>query len=325
MTNYRYLLEEKTNKNISSSELISETTNNVCVLKILCYYIDTSAKYPFLQFMMEKIQYDDVEDELMILPHIFVRDAKSEIKDAVLERVVSEFDVFGYDLNKITEDMYKGIIYDKSGENVFALVNISAIDLCRLNYMRQTTCWFVLPSEIINTKSVCDISIDPNVTNLFTNSPHVGLLSDNKTNEFYILPDVVFSATNELKQAEFQTIFGNVKTKTYGDCGEYFYFYRTFGDAVREFEENKTHALNGVIKCVNRYALFVEGKMYFEKKNEFTLTDENIRQNYSEPCIIICFTEKRHKADMLVKNDTSFASLSYLKLTKKMLNKYDME
>lgn len=335
---YKYLLEEKANKNITLDDIVNE--KGICVLNILCYHVEDQHKYPFLQFMMEKIPYcNNIVKEQLTFPYIFVRDSTKEIEEIVLERVMSGLDILGCDYTRVIEDMYKGIVFGDDYSTPYALVNITGIDIYGLNFNRQTTCWFVLPSEIINIGKVCNIDIDNDVIHLFQDIPHLGHLTEPITNEFYILPDAVYTGS-ELKKAEFQSIFGNTKNKIYDSCGEYYYFYRSFYDSVKDggwlkegendkigerklVESDSNKYISG---CINRYALFVEGKIYIESGKEFSLTDEIIENLYPEPCIIICYSgEYSMKPDILVKKYESFVCLSYHKLDKKMLDENFIE
>ena len=334
---YKYLLEKTANKNITINDIMGD--NNVCVLNILCYHVEDQCKYPFLQFMMEKVPYcDNIVKEHITIPCIFIRDPETIINNSVLERVKISLDLLGCDYNKVTDDMYKGILFDDNYLTAYALVNISGIDISGLNFMRQSTSWFVLPSEIINNKQVCNIDVSSEVIELFQSKPHIAFLTNN-TNTYFMLPDVVYTG-NEIKQLEFNSVFGNQKTQIYNSCGEYYYFYRSFGDAVKDggwlrdqlssnigdrtlVEPGSKMYING---GVNRYALFVEGKIHLELKTEFSLTDEVIEKMYPEPCLIICYTnEQIVKPDILVKDLSSFVCLSYHKLNKLLLDKYYAE
>jgi len=335
---YKYLLEEKANKNITFSDIVNET--RIGILNILCYHVEKETKYPFLQFMMEKIPYcNNIVKEQITLPYIFLIDERYAIIDKILEKVKSGLELIGCDYSRVTEDMYKGIVFGDDTWSPYALVNITGIDISGLNFMRQTTCWFVLPSEIINTKKVCNIDIDSEVTHLFTDIPQLSLLINTKTNENYILPDAVYTGS-EMKNAEFQSIFGNIKQKIYNNCGEYYFFYRSFCDAVKDggwLKQEKSNKIGDRIivdsnsnkyssGCINRYALFVEGKIYLEINRELELTDDVIESLYPEPCIIICYSsEHETNPDMLVKNYDSFVSLSYHKLNKKILDDFFIE
>jgi hypothetical protein len=157
--NYTYLLENNTDKHLSFNDIIND--NDVSILNIICYYIDERYKYPFLQFMMEKIPFcNDIVKEEFILPYIFLTDTSINIQDAILQKIKFNLSLIDLDCNKINEDMYKGIVFIGDNEKPYALVNITGISVHCLNLTRNSLCWFVLPSEIINTKKVCNIDID---------------------------------------------------------------------------------------------------------------------------------------------------------------------
>jgi len=329
---YSYLLEDSGNKDLEFNDIVNN--HNICILNILCYHVNIENKYPFLQFMMEKVPYcNNIVKEQLTFPSIIIRNSSDSLKNVVLERVKSGLDMLGCDFNRVMDDMYKGIIFGDEFGSYYALVNLTGIDINGLNFMRQTTTWIVLPSEIINTKKVFNIQVDNEVVNLFTDYPYIGLLKNPKTDTSYMLPDAVYTGS-EIKKVEFCSIFGNCKTKPFNSCGEYYFFYRTFGDAVkdggwlgdgqsnkigeRQLVENNSNKF--IMGGINRYALFIEGKIYLESSNEFSLTDDIIENFYPEPCIIICYTEHRQiKPDILVKNYESFVCLSYHKLNKSLL------
>lgn len=296
---YKYFLEDIGNKNLDQNDIDSN------ILYILCYHIEKECKYPFLEFMMEKIPFcNNLIKEQFVLPHI--NNNGENIKHLALEKVKCRLNSICCDTTSMNDDMYKGIIWIN---NWYILINISEINISGLYLSRNSICWFVLPSEIINIKKVCGIDIDSEVTSLFTENPILGILTNPNTKNIYILPDSVYTG-DEYKLVEFNSIFGNRKKKIYENCGEYFYFNRDFKDIMKDVE---------LIGGINRYALFIEGELYIEIENEFSLTDSEIEKIYPEPCIIICYSNMNNKkADILVKDYENFVSLSYHKLDKEM-------
>ena len=325
---YRYLLEEQANPNIDMLDLIDWNDNSpMCFLNILCYHIDSQHKYPFLQFIMEKIPDNNIVKEQFILPYLFLTDKKGDVKMNILDKVRNLLIVMGCDHTKVTDNMYKGILFGEKGEPSYAMVNISGIDIYGLNLKRNTSAWFILPSEIINTKKVCNIRIDSDITNIFTDIPQMSCLVNPKDDKSYILPDVVYTG-GEMKRVEFNSVFGNRKSKVYKSCGEYYYFYRSFDEAVKEggwkdndskdndSKDNDKYIQGGI----NRYALFTQGKIYLESEKEFSLSDETIENLYPEPTLLICYIgEKNTCPNILVKDYDSFVSLSYHMLNKSTL------
>jgi hypothetical protein len=337
---YKYLLEEKANNNLSFDDIANGKGN--CILNIICYHVEEKYKYPFLQFMMEKIPYcNNIVKEQLIFPYIFIKNSSSDIRQLVLEKIKTCLDDILCCNNEIKEDMYKGIIFVDNYSKSYALINVTGLDISGLYFNKQTSNWFVLPSEIINNQNVLNIGVDKDVINIFTDFRQIGHLINTKNNKYYMLPDVVYTGC-EKKQAEFKSIFGNVKTKTYNNCGEYYFFYRSFYDAVKdggwlkEGEPDKigdgdriiveTISNKYLIGCINRYALFTEGKIFIENSKEFTLSDELIDKLYPEPCIIISYSgEHKINPDILVKDYRNFVCLSYHFLNNSLLDHYFME
>lgn len=335
---YTYFLDTIANKNI-----VSEDLHKTSVLYILCYIITTTAKYPFLQFMMEKIPYcNNLINEMFTLPFIMHNNETVNIQNVVLDKIRNSLISIGCDGNKVTDSMYKGIVYDSSGKS-YITVNITGIDISGLNLLRNTLTWFILPSEIINTREICNIEVDLEVTQLFTEIPELALLHNLKTKDMFILPDAVYTG-GELKQVEYNSIFGNNKTREYESCGEYFYFYKSFDNALKEGGWIKKIDVNDIsdkdlIKNssgrllteneygryvnggINRFAFFNEGKIYIENQGKFRLSDETIDTMYPEPTITICYSSSNEFGrDILVKEYNSFSSLSFHQLNKNLLD-----
>lgn len=336
---YIYLIESNADKNvILTDELLKDDS-----LNILCYHITYESKYPFIQFMTEKIPFcNDIVKEQFILPYAIIDDLSTPVSSLVLEKIKHSLNNIGCNGNKITESMYKGIIYDN--RNIpYALINITGIDIYGLLLYRTTSTWFALPSEIINSGEICNIEISDEMKYLFICCPELGTLRNAKTNSLIMIPDAVYTG-GDYKNVVFNSVFGNNKTKAYDRCGEYYYFYRSFNDAIKEGGWVKSGGFQTInddkniiqspsnrvlveneygryIKGgINRYALFPEGKIHIEINKELALSDKDINMFYPEPVITICYSYTHNiKPDVLVKEYDYFASLSYHILDKSLL------
>ena len=180
---YTYVLE-----NSASKDFIN--VNNI--LYILCYHIETQCKYPFLQFILEKIPFcNGLIKEQFVLPHITSEHFDKEtILDKVNQMLVT------MDLNNcaINESMYKGVLF--CGDMGYALVNISDINMNALYLSRNSLYWFVLSTEIMNTKQVCGFDIDEDVINLFVENPQISILKNKNLKTNYNLPDAVYTGSD---------------------------------------------------------------------------------------------------------------------------------
>ncbi len=333
---YTYIVEEQTNKDYIPSD--------ISVLHILCYHITNDSKYPFLQFMMEKTPTsNNLIKEKFTLPYIEINGLSMSFDLLVVEKVKSLLNNIGCNGSKTSDEMYKGIVYDNLDRS-YALINITGIDISGINLYRTSTTWFALPTEIINVGEICNIQIDEMIVELFTLLPQLGILTNSKNNEKYILPDAVYTG-GEHKNVIFNAVFGNNKTKEYANSGDYYYFYRSFNDAIKDggwIKNGGIRPINKNIKSdlqspsnrvlidneygryikggINRYALFSEGRIYIEPNREFGLTDTDMELLYPEPVVIICYLNDHEiKPDILVKVYDNFASLSYHILDKGLL------
>jgi hypothetical protein len=335
--NYKYSFEEKANINITWEDIYTNytstnnntnTNTNIYVVYILCYHIEKQSKYPFLQFMMNKIPtLDDVFNEQFILPYKLLRGNYDEhdIKTTMLAEIKNRLNNICCKGDSVTDEMYKGVIYGSDNVTPFVLINISDIDIYGLHLSVNTPTWFALTSEIINTRSICDIIIDPEITELFIHYPNIGLVTNLDTNTEYIIPDPVYTS-DKFSSVEFKSVFGNLKTKAYNSCREFYYFYRTFEDVFKSnilkdkknLKDNNLKDNKNLKNGINRYALFMEGKLYMEELNEFSLSDNIIDEFYNEPCIIICYMNlnKKLNPDILVKSNYSSVCISYHKIDK---------
>lgn len=342
--NYTYLFENKANNNLQIQDIINN--ENINILYILCYHINNEIKYPFMQFMLDKVPFCfGITKEQFILPYVFYNNNSETIQDLVINKIKIALDSICCNSENLNGSMYKGIIVDKS-EKYYALINISDIDISGLHLSRNNESWFCLPSEIINQGKVCNIEIEEEIVELFSEHPEMSLLTNNLTNEYFILPDVVYSG-GEKKNVEFNAIFGKSKSKEYKNSGKYHYFYRSFNEVVKEGgwvkeggnklidKENKeiTHNKSGRIIVeneygrfinggINRYALFIEGKIYIETEEELSLNDDTIKGLYNDPCLIIGYLEnrnKQNKPNIQVKDFESFYPLSCHGLNKQLL------
>jgi hypothetical protein len=343
---YSYPIEAEANKGVELIDLFRPDSFNV--FYILCYCITTDTKYPFIQFLMDKIPAcGEIIKEQLMLPYVLFNNSDDTISHLVVERVKLMLSNMNCDTGLIDEAMYKGILYDEHG-NANALINLTGgVDISNLHLKRDDFSWFVLPSEIINNKHVLNIPIDGQLVDLFVRTPDLAVVKNVDTLKPYNIPDVVYSG-GEFKRVEFSAIFGHTKSREYSQCGAYYYFYRQLEDAIKEAGwvkaggdkkvslEDPTITHNEAGRLIvdneygryiqgglNRYAVFMDGKNYIESNREFMLTDAIINYKYAEPCIIIGYTgDHEIKADLLVKEYESFWPLSYHSLNKEVLGEH---
>jgi hypothetical protein len=334
--NYIYKIKEKANRDIIINEIKQKT------LDIICYHVtEKSAKYPFIQIMVELDRYK----QQFVLPSVYMSSMSidTNLSDFVLNKIKYNLEELGCDTNQLSNDAFIGLI----NNNTAILVDISSVDIFRISNSRMNNTWFALPTEIMNNQKICNIEIDDKMSKLFCNMPELGILhklvSSIETYDViysYPLPDAVYTGSH-FKQVEFNSLFGVPKKQVYKSCGEYYYFYQLFEDAVIEGGWDNSENINEKLidngngryikGGINRYALFPGNYMsHIEKTKQFSLTDDIINGLLGTKDTIVIQYENEDidtiLPDLLVKSYESFCPISYHILNKNILgNNYEID
>lgn len=364
---YSYLIEQNTTKSLTTLDILNHNANifGKGILNILCYHVTQNSKYPFIQFLLEKkpLLTTFIEEKLELPTFIISNsdtDSDTDYQAAIIEKIKGLLPAIGCDGSKLTSDSFKGLISDHN-ERIYALVDISDVDIFRISITRNTPIWFSLPTEIMNVRSICNMPIDDSVSELFLNMPELGILRkldiENvfPVGDAFPLPDAIYSGSY-LRNTEFRSIFGMSKDAVYSSCGEYYYYFRLFEDAVKEggwlregghklIDLNDTsliHSVSGkklvdneygryIQGGINRYAFFPENyALHTECTNMFSLTDAEVSAKLeNNSCIVIHYMEDTLDnmfPDILVKEYESAFPISYHMLNKGILGaKYEID
>ena len=329
---YIYLLEVESVKNTMKDVNLD---NHGQILIILCYHITDTCKQPFLQFLFTKMMQNPILSEQFSLPHVYISHDSSQqyIMEETLNYVKDALVKMNCNIDNLNEQNYKGITYLSDNFPV-VLVNISNIDINYMKLYRNSEYWFLLPSEIINRKSVCNIKVEESTVDMFIKYvSNIALLSNPETQTYYSLPDVVYSG-RELEEAKFNSIFGERKRTIDNSDDKYYIFYLNFNDAVLEGgwikngglnkidlnNKNITHNLSGrllveneygkyISNGINRYALFVD----------YPTIEDNIKDDE------IKYIRVNNQQMVITKSYDIFSSLTYHSLNKELLGeKYEV-
>lgn len=290
--NYIYLASQYCNKDTTIFDIYDDLPHGQ--LHYICYHVTTNSKYPFVQIML------DLKEEFT-LPSVTIHE---NIRDSIYQKIKIDLKKLRCDINKYE---YKGVFRDINGK-VYALVDVSSVNITCLHLLHSTKTWFALPTEIINIGTICDIPISKEVIQLFTYvMPELGVLLKNKSPKVpYLLPDIVYTGS-DLKQSEFQTLFGPSKE---------FIYYRFYNSFLKATKTKKS------IEAVNRYALFIENPIILDlelEENENVEDLEDIEEFVYEKCNSTnCIIIQPHV--LLVKEYELFQPLSYHTLDPLMSN-----
>lgn len=364
-SNYTYFIESLLTKNITTADILKHNANiyGQGMLHILCYHVTHNGKYPFIQFLLEKLPYcNDIIQEKMILPMLTIpnENVEDDYSVAIIDKIKGLLPALGCDGSKLTSDSFKGLLSDHN-ERIYAVVDITSVDIFRISITRNTPIWFALPTEIMNVRSICNIPIDESVSELFVNMPELSILRkldiENvfPMGDVFPLPDAIYNGAY-LRQTEFRSVFGTSKEVVYPSCGEYYYYFRLFEDAVKEGgwvrqgghklidlnDTNITHSVSGTKLVDNEYGRYIKGGinryaffpgnyiLHTECSNMFSLTDAEVSAKLEKnDCIVIHYMEDTLDnilPDILVKEYGLAFPISYHMLNKGILgDKYDID
>lgn len=241
--NYTYLANKCCNPDVNAVDIFDDLINGQ--LHYICYHVTSNGKYPFIQIMLELDLDSNLEPQFVFPSVTIAKDFTNEnISTMLLRKIKMELKRLKCKTDLLTTSGYKGMFSftdDSDKDNVYALIDVSSVDISCLNLSKSVTTWFALPTEIINIHRICDIPISKEVSYLFTYvMPELGVLySTGLKRTPYLLPDVVYTMSDNIKEAEFQCIFGPPMIRGY------FQFSSSFSKKTPK----------------NRYALFMEDEL----------------------------------------------------------------
>jgi hypothetical protein len=273
---YFYFPAFTANKDLSADMIFEYFNPNKSeVLSYICYHITSNGtNVPFLQILLQKTPFckNIIKEEFVLPSVIFKRDTEN-IADLILDDVKQSLKKMKINTNAITENSFKGIIVPAN--NVcYGLIDLSNIDIKYLELSRNTPLWFVLPTEIVNLQSICNIPVSEKVIDLFTHKkPELCILQNPETDEYYSAPDVGYTSYSDYKLAELQLVFGPSKNSIDESELHGYVFYRSFLYAIKNvlFELGKERNIG-----VNRYAIFSEDSCF--SADTVTVDTVNIKQ-----------------------------------------------
>ena len=309
---YIYEIEKHASKYLTADDM------NVCrdigFIHILCYHIRSDCKYPFIQFLLDKTPKGTsrIVSEEFILPTILVTQQSHQIEFIAFQKVRQKLESIGCNIDSLKiDDSFVGSV--QINGTLFLLFNVSCVSLNTPKISLNSSSWFVLPSEIMNSGSVCNIPIHINVKNLFLSLPQLGILHSKENKTPFVLPDVVYFGS-DLRKIEMQSIIGTLKTQKYSLKTPYYYFCKTFHLATMNANANAKAKANkiGIMRCL----LFSERCAFYSEEynhNRLTLTDEELEVEF-EDCSVIYIHYLRNELfceDILVLEEDCFQTLSW--------------
>jgi hypothetical protein len=306
----------------SLSRINSEIENNTNIqIKLLCYNINTQGVFPFMQFLLWSygvIPCLNSMPEKLICPllnnNTNFNDYIVELIYIYLSDIDSEFDINTINISGFYD--YNSIRY--------IFVDISKINMESSLLTKYSKTWMTLPSEIINNRHICNISIEDEINDFFINNPIFYTLYNIDTGKAYPIPEIIYQGAC-FKKTEFQSVFGVSKMdKQYGN---HYYFKSSFANALKEGAWNKDskpeykydklitdNEYGRYIKGgINRIALLLNNTKHITLSNEIVDVESELEMYDS----VILYSDEEPL--ILVKDYNQQVGLSYHKIDKRTL------
>jgi len=213
---------------------ILKYNNKITKIYICGYRVNNTDLYPFLNFLLK----NNYETNELVFPSLVSTDVSSDIISKISKTMKSLF------YNTVSDDKYeyKGFYYYKN--NIYLFFDFTNCKLIINNTYKNSIIWPVLIDEIINTKNVCNININSEITQFFNENNDFIFLKD--TNEkMYEIPCVTYVG-KEFSKLNFTYVFGMSKPDKNFLFGPYYYF-TNFKNAVKQCTEK-----NSFKKCIEK-------------------------------------------------------------------------
>ena len=267
-------------------------TNNHCEIILCVYTINTSGRYPFIQYLLSNNMFNNLA--LPVLPAFssFSKNNLTAYSKVFLSGIL-QVDNF--------EEFNREIEFDGFYEYEQKLYLFFDASKCKLNiddtYI-SSPLRFALIDEIINHFYICNMMISSETVNFFINNDSINYLYNDK-NEVYENPIVGYVGKQTPEKTNFVFTFGESAKNKSAILGPYYYF-TDFNHAIRQGawshnykpehiydklvtdNENGRYAKGGII----RFALFTGKTKYIENMPNSSIDDSDMKkQRLNDTCL----------------------------------------
>jgi len=258
---------------------------------ILCVYnINTSGKYPFLQFLLSNNGFNSFGLPVLPIYSSFNKNNLISYSNVFLSGILQVVDF---------EDFSCKIVFDGCYEysnNLYVFIDISQFEINMCDIYSHAPFWFALSDEIINHREICNMLINVDTVMFFLKNKSINYIYDDK-NEAYEIPIVGYVGKSTSEKLKFVSTFGESAKNKSAILGPYYYF-TDFNHAIRQggWSQNyKPEYMYGKLITDNdngrylkggivRFALFGGKTKYIENMpNDPTDESEIKKQRLQEP------------------------------------------
>ena len=222
---YSYKGEKLLRTNLEEQLLTNEKNGLYPRIYIYAYCVNTTSKYPFLQYFFHKknkknnnINKEDEDEELLSVPQFVYSDVLE-----VLSKSISILTMICLSYRKELLYNFKGYYQEDNG-SLLLFFDCSKLNIEKVNITKNTDLVLVLMDEIINYKKMGNIKIEETTINFFNDHTDFLYLIDKRQN-IYEIPTVVYSGCLK-KKSDFILTFGISPLTDHVEAlmGNYFYF-----------------------------------------------------------------------------------------------------
>lgn len=269
-----------------------DDTNRYLQIILCVYTINTSGKYPFIQYLLSNNGSDILS--LPVLP-IFSNINKDMLVSYSKVFLSSIFKCENFvEFNQKIE--FNG--FYEYNDNLYLFFDTTNYEINIDDTYLSNQIRFALTDEILNHCSICNIKINQETTYFFINNDSINYLYD-ENNKVYEVPIVGFVGKPSPEKINFTIIFGVSAKNKSGILGPYFYF-TDFYNSIREGgwscnykpeyinnklitdNEHGRYIKGGII----RFALFTGTTKYIENMPNDNIDESDIKkQRLTDPLL----------------------------------------
>ena len=220
-------------------------------IHIIGFHITTQAKYPFIQYLVEKNLDITHDKEICKFSKIEWENDFEKMETKINELISNVVNSFFND-EKVKENFTFRLL--KIVDKYYLVIDFSSLNMEYLQLDLNSKYWFVLITEVINHKRVCNNYISREIFGILMNYPDLMTLYKN-VNAIHPIASVGFSSSDH-KLSKFQSIFGLLSDELLNK--KYFALYSDFNEAAKQITNKYPVDEKNIEVGINRYVYFEE-------------------------------------------------------------------
>lgn len=240
-------------KNLSTN-IFDVVVQTVTKGRICAYRVNNCERTPFLEYLL-LLNEEAVE---LMFPELHFTEECCNVTNVLVQMNLLLTLILG--LNNDKTDYYKGY-YIKDNE-ITIFYDLTNMEIKLNDIYKDSSRWFCLVSEIINSGYMCDLKISTSVSDFLTcetENPFYTL--HNEFNKQYESPVVVYSGMHE-KKLNFTYIFGVTEKDDSALFGTNYYYFTDFKNSVKRGGWSKTEKPEtafDILLTDNEHGRYVKG------------------------------------------------------------------